>query len=84
MMIVQMILTAVLLVLLFLRFATQDGEPQSPADLAAGRGIDLTNESARERRRREPRRGFAGACSRWGEKHAVTRDDEQGELVGRD
>jgi putative membrane protein len=84
MMIVQMILTAVLLVWLFLRFATQDEERQSLMDFAAERGIELSNDRAR-------RAAAAGATARLRrrlleveQKQALTDDEQEREFVGRD
>jgi cytochrome c oxidase assembly factor CtaG len=46
MMVVQIVLTTLLLCWLFLRFATQDEERQGLLDLAAERGIELSDERA--------------------------------------
>ena len=63
MMVEQMILTTVLLGWLFYRFAIQDEERQQLLDLAAERGIELSEDRAARAARPAQPRGCASGCS---------------------
>jgi putative membrane protein len=72
MMIIQVFLTTILLGWLFLRFAKRDEERQALMDLAAARGVELSNERA-------SRAAIAGTTERMRERLLTEGSVEEGE-----